>query len=402
VVGGGEAVEAAARRLGLEVGREVFEGGSAARVFMARRPDGTRVALKVLVEAPGTVDGHDLGSFHQKVVQIDKIREGAPVLGARYLPVLDTVDGQGWAASTTPWYLSEDTAAPLRGDGGGDLFFARLDHLVDVVFLRGYGVDAAPAPAGCLASMHIARFLRRFALLAGALDPDVVVADAVVVNGRHCRSPRQLVERLLADPPPALAQMEPPRLMFPAHGDANTRNVLFIRGGTDFRVIDPRGSTGYWDPVYDLAKTVFSLSVWDPALRLGFVIDREAGARLPTFDVGFRAPTWAGYRGAVHRFGPWLAGHAGIGELLDGDAAWWERLLLTHDLHVLAEAPCRLSDRKPKWDARGEVSTPEALALGHYLMGTLLLNDLVDQLDAGGDLDADRHFDLVTSDLPTG
>jgi hypothetical protein len=97
-----------------------------------------------------------------------------------------------------------------------------------------------------------------------------------------------------------------------------------------------------------------------------------------------------------------LAGHAGIGELLDGDAAWWERLLLTHDLHVLAEAPCRLSDRKPKWDARGEVSTPEALALGHYLMGTLLLNDLVDQLDAGGDLDADRHFDLVTSDLPTG
>lgn len=135
------------------------------------------------------------------------------------------------AASTTPWYLSEDTAAPLRGDGGGDLFFARLDHLVDVVFLRGYGVETAPAPAGCLASMHIARFLRRFSLLAGALDSEVVVADAIVVNGRHCRSPRQLVERLLADPPPALARMEPARLMFPAHGDANTRNILFVQGG---------------------------------------------------------------------------------------------------------------------------------------------------------------------------
>jgi hypothetical protein len=64
-------------------------------------------------------------------------------------------------------------------------------------------------------------------------------------------------------------------------------------------------------------------------------------------------------------------------------------------MHVLAEAPCRLSDRKPKWGCDGEPSSPEQLALGFYLMGTLLINELAGQLAAAGDLDGDRHLSLM-------
>lgn len=71
--------------------------------------------------------------------------------------------------------------------------------------------------------------------------------------------------------------------------------------------------------------------------------------------------------------------------LLAADPHWRTRLLLTHDMHVLAEAPCRLSDPKPKWDCRGDPSSPQALAIGHYLLGTLLVDDLVDQLAEHGE-----------------
>jgi hypothetical protein len=54
-----------------------------------------------------------------------------------------------------------------------------------------------------------------------------------------------------------------------------------------------------------------------------------------------------------------------------------------------------LSDRKPKWGCDGEPSSPEQLALGFYLMGTLLINELAGQLAAAGDLDGDRHLSLM-------
>lgn len=387
-----------ADRLSLEVLEEILEGGSSARVYKARAGDGGLVAVKVLVEQPGVVDGHDLVSFQSKLTQIEKIRAGAPALGARYLPVLHSVDGGRWAAYTTPFYESEDTAACLREPGGEEAFFRQYTAIVEDLVLQGYGVDAVPAPPGYLAKVHIGRFLRRYPILERSLPAELVGAAELVVNGRLCQPPRLLLKRLVADGVPWLERMAPARLMFPAHGDANTRNIL-VRRDADFRIIDPRGSTDYWDPVYDLAKTLFSLSVWDPALRLGFAIRRP---RPGQYEVGFRCPPYEGYRAAIDGFLPYLDGLTELAALFEGDPHWLQRLLLTHDLHVLAEAPCRLSDPKPKWDCRGEESSPAALALGHYLLGTLLINDLAEQLAGGGEPDVDRHLRLVTKSLPIG
>ncbi|MEX2971497.1 hypothetical protein [Streptomyces sp. C184] len=397
--------EAAAQRLGLEVGEEILDGGSPARVHRARTADGTELVLKVLTAASGAVDGHDLASFRGKREQIELIRQAAPQLGVHYLPVRDSIEGSGWAACTTPYYPSRDLAACLReGPEGTRRFFAHHDAVVHGLFVHGYATRTVPAPAGHLTDVNLGRFLRRLPVLARHL-PEVAAADELVINDRRCASPARLLHRLSDEHAARLRRLAPPRLMFPAHGDANVRNILVGQADqetgsradpeTDYRIIDPRGSVDHWDPVYDLAKTLFSLTVWDPALRLGFAIDGGAGNGTPRYRVGFRRPVYPGYRSAAHGFLPYLETSA-IPGLLEGDPGWRQRLLLTHDLHVLAEAPCRLSDLKPKPDAEGRCAPPEELALGHYLMGTLLLDDLVRQLTRPAEPDVDRHLALVT------
>lgn len=398
------AVAEAAARLGLTPGEEFLEGGSPARVHRARAADGREVVLKVLAARPGAVDGHDLGSFHGKQRQIEQIGRSAPGLAARYLPVLDTVDGDGWAATTTPYLPSEDLAACLRRDqsGAGELFFSRTAAVVEALLADGYGAGSSDASPGHLAEVHIGRFLRRLPVLEEHF-PELAGRDELVVNGRRLRTPAPLLRDLLEVEQSRLAALAPARLMFPAHGDSNIRNLLFETAegaAPEPWIIDPRGSTEPWDPVYDLAKILFSLTVWDPMLRLG-VHAGPTGPEAEDYVARFRRPVYPGYRSAAHEFLDRLDA-TGAGALFQDDPLWKQRLLLTHDLHVLAEAPCRLSDRKPKPDAGGRHSPPEELALGHYLMGTLLLNDLAEQwAQSSGDLDTHRHLAVVTGGPPS-
>lgn len=381
--------EDAAAQLGLTVGAEILDGGSAARVFRATAPDGAEVALKVLVSAPGLVDGHDVGSFLGKLTQQNWIRAGDAALAQRYLPVQHVVHGSGWAAYTTPFYESVDSAASLRDGPDCTEFFTLHTRLVKDLIVYGYGQTIVPARPDFVDSVLVGRVPQRRALLAAGLPPGLLDIDRLIVNGRECANPLHLLARLTADPPAWWSRLAPPRLMFPAHGDANTRNVLV--GADGLRLIDPRGSTAYWDPIYDLAKTLFSLTVWDPALRLGGGAQHTADGWI----VGFRQPVFAGYLAAAGQFIRRLATIPDLMGLLDRDPHWQERLLWTHGLHVLAEAACRLSDPKPKTDLTGTPIAREDLALCHYLVGALLLNDLARQ-SASGNVDVNDHLRLLT------
>ena len=386
-----QALALVADRLGLHIGAEIREGGSPARVYAAVGADGADLALKVLALRPGLVERHDLDTFRGKIVQLDRIRTLAPALAGRYLPVQHYLSGPGWAAYTTPWYESTDLGAPLRRGNDPARFWTRHAAVAAELY-AGYAAADVRTPVDHLARVNLIRFARRYPALAAALPPGLAAADPIIVNGVRCRPPLAVLADLAGSL--RLARLAPPRLRFCAHGDANTQNVRLGRRG-DFRLIDPRGSTDHWDPVSDLARTLFSLTVRDPALRLGFAI--EGG---PAYRVGFRRPTWPGYRAAAHGFADHAYGLDVVAGLLAGDPAWRERLLLTHDLHVLAEAPARLADHKPRTDGRGAPSPPASLALGHFLLGTLLLNDLADQL-AAGEVDLDRHLRLVTGGPPT-
>ena len=386
--------------LGLHIGAELLDGGSPARVYVAHTADGAEIAVKILVAASGAVDGHDLGSFLAKRVQIDKIRAEAPQLAQRYLPIRDQLDGDGWAAYTTPFFPSVDAAAALRtaAQGGVPVFFAQQTAILQDLLVGGYGVASADVPPRHLAEVHIGRFLRRLPTLEAAL-PAAVRADRLVINGVVCESAQAVLRRILDHSEDRLTRMAPARLMFPAHGDANIRNTLIGADPGDFRIIDPRGSTAPWDPVYDLAKTLFSLTVWDPMLRLGLEISQHGNGGVPHYEITHRHPFYPGYRSAALGYQSYLDSLPMVDELFADDPYWRERLLLTHDLHVLAEAPCRLSDRKPKLDLSGRSSPPEELALGHYLWGTLLINDLATRLARSGDVDSREH---LLAGLPDG
>lgn len=77
-------------------------------------------------------------------------------------------------------------------------------------------------------------------------------------------------------------------------------------------------------------------------LRLGVRAVREGSDG--GYRVAFRRPVYPGYRSAAHQYLDRLD-ETVADELFTDDPYWKQRLPLTRALHVLAETPCRLSDR---------------------------------------------------------
>lgn len=191
------ALSAVAGTLGLAVEYEILDGGSPARVYRATAATGEDLAVKILVPAPGAVDGHDLASFRHKLRQIDQLRTLAPRLAAHYLPIGHFLDGDGWSACTTPFYESADLAAPLRESAQGTReFFRRYTAVVQALVLDGYAARSHPTPAGHVAEVVVGRFLRRLPVLHRALPADLMTAERLIVNGMPCRAPHLVLERL--------------------------------------------------------------------------------------------------------------------------------------------------------------------------------------------------------------
>ncbi len=273
-----------------------------------------------------------------------------------------------------PYHAGAPATAELdRPDPDLAAFFGRLRPAFQVLTEQGYAVDRRPAPADHFHTAHLDRLRRRLPLLRRHLDPGLF-GGQVIVNGRRCHGLPRLLNRLASDDR-LPAALRPGRLSFPVHGDLNLGNLL-VAGG-DFVVLDPRGTLLPWDPVYDLAKSLFSLSVFEQALARGFTVRRSAAAGdTPSFEVALRDGR-AGYLAAALAFVPFLERLPFAAELDRDDPAWRRRLLVTHAVHCLAEAACRLSDRKPR--AYGQVRGWDAcrlLATGLYLVGLVLLDDL--------------------------
>lgn len=389
-------------RLDAQAAGELTEGGSPARLLKVILPDGTPHVIKLLVDLPGAVDGHDLESFRLKIQQIDKVRAENPDLRRFYTDKTHEFHGPDWAAYTMPFYPNEDIAACLRTDEPRpDLFYRRLGEVLRLLITDGYRKDRAATGSGNVAGVHADRLDRRFWLLAKYLPTSMTEPDRIVVNGRSCRHPLQLA-RLILTRPELTASVDPRWLYYPVHGDLNTRNILItpaegiIQADPEgVRIIDPRGTLDPWDISYDVAKVLFSLSVWDGGLRKGFEIT-QPGPDESAFDLRFRGQPYPGYVAAAHSFLDFLTNHAEFAELSAEDPGWRDRLLLGHAFHLLAEAACRLSDIKKRTNELTDSDiSPLELAAGHYLYGVLFLEDAVAQLESNGAVDPQTHLGLL-------
>lgn len=382
------------------VEEELTEGGSPARLVKLRMQDGSLQVLKLLVDMPGAVDGHDLDSFRVKLRQLDKITADAPRLAGVYTEKLREFHGENWAAYTMPYYPSEDIAACLRAaQPDEDRFFEHLDVSLGALAADGWLLDEVHVAPGTVSEIHADRLERRFWLLAKHLPAEYTTGERITINGRSCRNPLAIA-KLLRDRPDLTAGIDPTRLHFPAHGDLNTRNVLITsreEGVPAFRIIDPRGSIQNWDAVYDLAKVLFSLTVWDVGLREGFDIHSEGdNSGELAVTVAHRGGLYPSYRRAAEKLVGFIEGHAGVREVVKADLRWRDRLLLSHGFHLLAEAACRLSDIKKREGEGSAVElSPIELATGHYLFGVLFLEDAVSRLERHGVIDVREHLALL-------
>jgi hypothetical protein len=369
----------AAARLGLQLIASLPGGGTPATVWLARDSTGELAAMKLLLSGAGTVDGHDLVSFMRKPRQISRVHRDLPGLSANYVRLRGTASGHGWACYAMEWCPGLPLAQYLadRPGSGQPLIERILRRLTE----EGYVRRSEACPQSHFELVHHARFDRRRWLLRKHLGSEIVDWP-VVVNDRWCVPAGVLLQRISCDR--ALAQtLCPGRLYYPVHGDLNLGNVLVDWDGVgdridaaSFTVIDPRGVSHCWDVVYDLAKMLFSMTAYETAIRSGFRLRSWRSAHaVPSFEVVPRdvSPTLPGL---AHSFAPLLETlpFARV-ELERHDPHWRTRLVYVHAMHYLAESACRLSDTSPRRvNGLSGVAARRHLALGLFLLGTLLLN----------------------------
>jgi hypothetical protein len=381
-------LEELARRLEASDAVELTEGGSPARLVKMRTGSGAFIVLKLLVDRPGVVDGHDLASFRQKICQIKKVRQEVPGLDRIYGELNQEFHGANWSAYTMPFYSGDHLGAALRTDAGAlPRFWDDLRRIVSEVSTLGYMRSSCRPPPGYISLVHVQRIARRHGILQKSLPDGLADVKRMIINGVSCRNPLENARRLVDSG--IIRRIDPVRLYYPVHGDLNIRNILVGRGG--YRLIDPRGTIDHWDPAYDISKMLFSFTVWDGALRSGFDITRG-----DEWLVNIRGGIPPGYRAAARCLMSQLRRFSAFAELTEGDEGWDDRYLVGHAFHLLAEAACRLSDlKRRRTEAASEPISTIELSAGHYLFGALLLEDAVRQLEADGHIDAVKHFELL-------
>jgi hypothetical protein len=375
--------------LGVRAACRLQGGGTPARVLLCEDGGGGRVVVKVLRAGAGRVDGHDLGSFMGKPRQIAAVHRDLPGLSPHYVPLIGAWQGPGWGAYAMPWVDGDPPVALLTGNGAAVGEFSRTVRLVfEVLGEYGYAASRSRAPAGYGQAAYPGRVSRRLPLLAQHLDAALTSGGTLRVNGRTIAPVRELLAR--AQRPGVRLALQPAALWYPVHGDLNLGNLLIrpYRPGQEpgFTVIDPRGITSHFDPVYDAAKALFSLTLFDAAVAGGFAIRQDPGRE---YTVRLREPAPALAEAALEL--PGLVASTGFFRELDRtDPLWRGRLLYAHAFHALAESACRLSDqthRQLPGGASGQAARRE-LATGLYLSGLLLLDSLL-----SGPPDPQNHLD---------
>lgn len=376
---------AVARSQGLSPVRDLDGGGSGAQSLLARSPEGRLLVVKVCADRADAVDGHDIGTFRRKRAQVEHLRRALPGLARHYPPMRAALEGDGWSATVTNFVPGLDLVSYAEAQGPAAAQ-QELRAVWATLADTGYRPTSQPAAAGHGWRQYAERIERRLPLLRTAVPTPLLDGESVVIAGRRVPGLIRTLDRLFA----LSACGDGAVTAAPVHGDLNLRNVVVpspsSRTGVRFQLLDPRGTLADWDPIYDLAKIVFTLTWFDDLMH-----DRVQV--LPdTSGTG-----WTLYQAARHR--------AWLGLLVDDLPAMTtecgashpgglQQLLFAHATHVLAEAACRVSDTAQP--ARAAARRATAL----LAVGILLVDDLHRATGCGRPADLTRFVaDTLTVSL---
>lgn len=359
-------------------------GGTPAEVWRIKTDANDTLVVKLLHHDAGIVDGHDPFSFILKAKQISQIHLDLPDLSPYYISVLRTWQTQTWSAYAMPFVNGVPLSDLLQTSGNGQQMF---DATLYTVLLRltefGYATRSVLPPSSYFQAMNLNRINRRLDIIRTWLGHEFV-SEMLIVNEVCCLSLPLLISQMSADQN-LMSELQPALLYYPVHGDLNLGNILvdsaIQQGGQfNFTVIDPRGTLDNWDVIYDFAKILFSLTVYELAMQRCFHIRRSWNKKgYGQYALSLCGRPHLGYQNAASNFIELISSLPFVKEQLaitESDR-WISRLMFTLAFHALAESACRLSDRKHRtysniagWEACTQLAT------GLYLVGLLLLNRL--------------------------
>jgi len=376
------ALREAAERLGIALVAPLHGGGSSATTWLGTDDRGTAVVVKCLSDVAGLLDGHDLETFRTKPKQIAYLRDVAPLVARRYPRILATVDDVHWTAHVFE-RLDKLPLADALGLSGGDAGARMLTEIWGRLAEEGYSQRRTPVdPNRLWHSLYMDRITRRQWLVRENAPSDLMAAPTVVINGRVIRG----LDRLLAEATDLGRIFAGAELAAPVHGDLNLRNIMTDpRKPEEASLIDPRGTLADWDPYYDLAKMLFSASIFDAGMAGGFVIERSG----PEFTVFLKQPRDSDLMRCVELSLPRMATDVRPRRTKAATSHPVSHALLAHACHLIAEAANRLSVRQD------EPMRRHNRAMGLLLFGMLLFDDLVERRGRMAPEDIEEHLNLI-------
>ncbi len=189
-----------------------------------------------------------------------------------------------------------------------------------------------------------------------------VFAGVAKIGGRNCQSPLVLLRGMASS---HCEVLRPRSQGTCSHGDLTILNILYDQRCDDARLIDPRGTVGPWDPLYDIGKLLFSLNGFSHIVLGAYELDDDAGGCGWTFRT-------LGEKGSFHRAQIESAfilervrTHTLFERLRELEPYWHLRLRFAEACHFLADVPYRFAMNN---DARAAAAV---LALGTELLAQI-------------------------------
>ncbi|MFA6321841.1 MAG: hypothetical protein WCY36_08320, partial [Candidatus Omnitrophota bacterium] len=251
--------------------KEFNTGGSAAEVFLVKRPDGQLSIVKcATIEG---VDSNGMEKLKGEYEQFEFIRSRVPAaVRGRWAETLAFKDFRPFGFNMTymemPVYDKAESLADflLRPDRNMDRFSRILNSVLGMLFENVYYEDLTPAPEDSIEKFYLSRVERRVKVLneKDAFLKKLTESEFLTINGVRYHNVLPMIRMIRANRP-LYDSLKPVSLTLSPHGDLLINNVLLLSPddavNDDYVICDVRGEgTKLWDPLYDLAKTKHSLN----------------------------------------------------------------------------------------------------------------------------------------------
>ena len=358
----------------------VFTGGSGAASVKMHYPGTSKTTIIKLA----TTDGSGLNNGRRKIIreakQIISLKKHYPEQLGPILPdVLNSWQSNWYGAIELPFYEGQSFANYLRTHTTKET----LEQLTPIVTatIKAYKLSYARSTSNTFLDEKLiarARFRIRYTKRGDDILQNMLLLKKIVINGVAYENPAQIIEKITRDQT-VIDSLKSRYLSDCVHGDLNLANVFLTPYG--LRFIDLRGSRQKWDMFYDLAKMIFTAG-YDRICHFEFEPQLEAdGSYTLSYadannDVHNKWETVESSLETIYTHTPEFK------QIIENEPNWRLKLRFMHAVHYIADAACRV-----------EAGSPLNQAFASYMMGTIFLNRVFNDLTAT--TSATAHYGLL-------